>query len=113
MRTETTAQMVTIYINSTDQCAGRPLYSAIVQLCQDHGVAGASVIRCMEGYGSHHELHTRRLLAMSENMPLRIEIIDVPERIQTVLPAIEAIMGEGLVAIRDVQVLRFTADGKE
>src|SRR5919108_6659652 len=58
MKIEGNAKQVTIFVNSTDQWHGRPLYGAIVALCQEKGIAGASVIRCVEGYGAHRQLHT-------------------------------------------------------
>jgi PII-like signaling protein len=112
MRVEADAQLLTIYINSTDQYHGRPLYAAIVQLCQEKGVAGATVIRCDEGYGAARELHTTRLLELSENLPVRIEVIDVKERIDAVLPELEKMVGEGLITFRDVHVLRFLPEPK-
>ncbi len=110
MKVQTAAKQVTIYVTSTDQWHGQPLYSAIVQLCQQQGLAGASVTRCDEGYGASRKLHTTRLLGLAEDMPVRIEIIDLPERIEPFLTALEGIIGEGLVAISDVQVLRFLPD---
>lgn len=107
MKIEIDAQLVTIYVNSTDQHEGRPLYAAIVHLCQQSGVAGATVIRCDEGYGAGRELHTTRLMELSENLPIRIEIVDVKERIDAVLPELEKMVGEGLITFRDVHVLRF------
>jgi PII-like signaling protein len=112
MKVETDAKLVTIYVNSTDQWHGRPLYTAIVQLCQQMGIAGASVIRCVEGYGAGHKLHTARLLELSENLPVRIEIVDLAERIQPFLAAIENMVGEGLVTVTNVHILRFTSDPK-
>ena len=112
MEIEGDAKLVTIYVNSTDQWHGRALYTAIVQLCERQGIAGATVIRCVEGYGAHHRLHTVRLLELSENLPVRIEIVDVPERIDPLLTALRGMIGEGLVTVADVHVLRFTADRK-
>src|SRR5438093_13221578 len=112
MKTEVDAKLVTIYVNSTDQWHGKPLYSAIVQLCQQQGIAGASVSRCVEGYGAHHRLHTTRLLELSENLPVRIEIVDLPERIEPLLAALSSMIGEGLVTICDVHILRFLTDPK-
>ena len=74
MKVEVDAKQVTVFINSTDQWHGRSLYTAIVHLCQQQGIAGASVTRCVEGYGAGHHLHTSRLLELSENLPVRIEI---------------------------------------
>ncbi len=109
---EADAKLVTVYVNSTDQWHGKPLYSAIVHLCQQQGIAGASVSRCVEGYGAHHRLHTTRLLELSENLPVRVEIIDLPERIGPLLAALGDIIGEGLVTVTDVHVLRFQSDSK-
>lgn len=95
MKTETQAKLVVIYVNSTDQWHGRPLYTAIVQLCEQSGLSGATVVRCAEGYGASHHLHTTRLLELSENLPVRIEIIDVPERIEPLLVSLESMIGEG------------------
>src|SRR5436309_8668839 len=107
MKIEVDAKLVTIYVNSTDQWHGPPLYSAIVQLCQQQGIAGASVSRCVEGYGAGHRLHTARLLELSENLPVRIEIVDLPERIEPLLAALGGMIGEGLVTVSDVHILRY------
>ena len=107
MKIETDARMVIVYVNSTDQWHGRPLYSAIVGLCQERGIAGATVSRCVEGYGAGHRLHTTRVLELSENLPVRVEIVDLPERIDPLLAALGGMIGEGLVTVSNVHVLRF------
>ncbi|HYV34644.1 MAG TPA: DUF190 domain-containing protein [Gemmataceae bacterium] len=112
MRVETNAKLVTVYINSTDQWHGRPLYSAIVQVCQEKGIAGASVMRCVEGFGAHHRLHTTRLLELTQNLPVRIEIVDLPERIEPLLTTLEGMIGEGLVTVSDIRALHFAPDAK-
>jgi uncharacterized protein len=113
MKTEVDAKLVTIFINSTDQWHGRPLYSAIVQKCQEAGIAGATVTRCLEGYGAGHHLHTARLLELSENMPVRIEIVDIAERIDPLLVVLGTMIGEGLVTLSNVHILRFLRDPKK
>jgi PII-like signaling protein len=110
MRIERDAKQVTIFVNSTDQWHGRPLYSAIVQTCQEHGVAGATVTRCLEGYGSSRQLHTTRILELSENLPVRIDIIDLSERLDPLLGTLGSMIGEGLMTIQEVHVLRFLPD---
>jgi PII-like signaling protein len=110
MKIEVDAKMVTIFVNSTDQWHGQPLYSAIVQLCQEKGIAGATVVRCVEGYGSSRHLHTSRLLELSENLPVRIEIVDIPERVEPLLTALGSIIGEGLVTVSDVHIMRYLPD---
>jgi uncharacterized protein len=113
MKLETDAQMVTVFVNSTDQWHGRALYTAIVQLCQQQGIAGATVSRCVEGYGAGRTLHTTRLIELSENLPVRVEIIDLPERIGPLLAALEGMIGEGLVTVANVRALRFLPDPKK
>jgi uncharacterized protein len=112
MKIEVDAKMVTIFVNSTDQWHGRPLYTAIVQLCQEKGIAGATVVRCAEGYGSSRHLHTTRLLELSENLPVRIEIVDLPERIEPLLAALEGMIGEGLVTVSSVHIMKYLTDPK-
>ena len=110
MKIETAAKLVTIYVNSTDHCHGQALYSAIVQLCQDRGIAGATVSRCVEGFGSSGRIHTTRLLELAENLPVRIEIVDIPERIEPLLAALDALIGEGLLTVADVRSVRYLPD---
>jgi PII-like signaling protein len=112
MKVETDAQMVTIFVNSNDQYEGKALYSAIVHKCQEQGIAGATVMRCVEGFGSGHHLHTTRLLDLSENLPVRIEIIDVRARIEPLLAALGDMIRQGLVAVSDVHILQFSPDAK-
>ena len=110
MKIEVSAKVVTVFVNSTDQWHGQPLYSAVVQLCRERGVAGATVSRCVEGYGAGGELHTTRLLELSQNLPVRIEIVDLAERIEPFLEALGGMIGEGLVTVSDTRVLRFLVD---
>jgi PII-like signaling protein len=110
MKIDAEAKLVTIFINSTDQWHGRPLYTAIVQLCQEQGIAGATVVRCLEGYGSSRRLHTARLLELSEDLPLRIEIVDLAERIDPLLTALGGMIREGLVTVSNVHIMKFLPD---
>jgi PII-like signaling protein len=110
MKIEVEARLVTVYLNATDQWHGRPLYSAIVQLCQNNGIAGATVIRCVEGYGAHHRLHTSRLLELTENLPVRIEIVDIVERVEPLLKELDGMIGEGLVTVAPIHVIKYLPD---
>ncbi|HZU35281.1 MAG TPA: DUF190 domain-containing protein [Gemmataceae bacterium] len=112
MKVERDARLVTVYINSTDQYHGKPLYAAIVQLCERQGIAGATVTRCQEGYGAHHRLHATRLVEFNENLPMRIEIVDTAERIGPLLAELEKMIAEGLVVVSEVHILRFLPDPK-
>ena len=113
MKIETDAKLVTIYVNSTDQWHGQPLYAAIVGLCKDRGIAGATAIRGVEGYGGSGHIHTARLLELSENLPVRIEIIDLAERIEPLLPVLEPMISEGLLTIATVHIRRYLREPKK
>jgi PII-like signaling protein len=112
MKIECDARLVTIYVNSTDQWHGRPLYSAIVELCRERGIAGATVIRCTEGYGAGGQLHSTRLLELSENLPIRIEIVDIAERIDPLLASLGEMIGEGLVTVSHIHIMKYLHDPK-
>jgi uncharacterized protein len=112
MKIEADAKLVTVYINSTDHHHGQALYSAVVQLCKDRGMAGATVTRCEEGYGSSGRIHTTRLMELAENLPVRIEIVDLAERIGPFLAALEPMIEEGLVTVADVRSTRYLRDPK-
>jgi PII-like signaling protein len=113
MKIESDARQVTIFVNSNDQYHGQPLYAAIVRLCQQQGIAGASVTRCEEGYGAGRRLHTTRLLELSDDLPVRIDIVDLPERIDPLLADLDGMIGEGLVTISTVRVRRYLVGPKE
>jgi uncharacterized protein len=110
MKVEVDAKHVMVFVNSTDQWHGRPLYAAIVQLCRERGIAGATVTRCVEGYGAGGQLHTSRVLELSENLPVRIDVVDLPERIEPLLIALEGMIGEGLVTVTNTHIMRYLAD---
>lgn len=112
MKIEGDARLVTVYVNSTDQWHGRPLYSAIVELCRSRGIAGATVIRCTEGYGAGGRLHSTRLLELSEELPVRIEIVDIAERIDPFLASLGEMIGEGLVTVSDIHIMKYLHDPK-
>jgi PII-like signaling protein len=99
-----------ITVESTERWHGQPLYSAIVEKCRKGGVAGATVTNCVEGYGSHHVLHTTRLLSLSDDLPVRIEIVETADRLDGVLALLSGMLGKGLVVAYDVQILRESAD---
>ncbi|MFM7149288.1 MAG: DUF190 domain-containing protein [Gemmataceae bacterium] len=101
------ALQASLFLNSTDQYHGRPMYSAIIHLCQEKGLAGASVVRCMEGYGAGHHLHTQRILELSNNMPIRIDIIDTPDRIHAFLESASGILSSGMAVLTPVKIMRF------
>jgi uncharacterized protein len=108
MLTSHPAKVLHIYANSTDQWHGRPLYSAIIHQCLQLGIAGATAFRSFEGYGMHHQLHTARLLSLSEDLPVRIEVVDSPEAIDRLLNALGDMLRTTLITVSDTQIMKLT-----
>jgi len=98
------AELLRIHIGEGDRCGHQPLYEAIVLEARRRGMAGATVLRGIMGFGAHSHLHTHKVLRLSEDLPLVIEIVDTPERIAELLPYLEQVMAEGLVTREKVRV---------
>ena len=107
MRLEGEGQLVRVFIGDSDTWQGRPLYEAIVRRVRDEGLAGATVFRGIEGFGASSHLHSARILRLSEDLPLVIEIVDTEERIQRILPILDDMVGDGLVTIEKVHVIAY------
>ena len=102
------AQLLRIFIGENDKDGGRPLYEAIVLKARELHLAGATVIRGAMGFGNSSRLHTSKILRLSEDLPLVIEIVDSEEKINRFLPALEQLMQtSGLVTIEKVRVLQY------
>jgi len=99
------ALLVRIYIGESDTRDGRPLYDAIVRHLRQRGIRGVSVFRGIEGFGRSSRVHTTRILAMSEDLPILVEAVDAEERIRAVLPELEPMIGGGLVTLEKVEVV--------
>lgn len=99
MKLEGTGKLLRIFIGETDTWHGKPLYAAIIERLRDQGLAGATGIRGIEGFGAHSRIHTARLLRLSEDLPLLIEIVDREDRIRSVLPMLDEMVTEGLVTL--------------
>jgi len=107
MRMYGPAVRLTVYIGENDQHAHRPLYAEIVNRAHQRGIAGASVFRGIEGYGASSHIHTNRLLALSQDLPLAVVIVDIEERITDFLLELDELVDEGLVTLEPVQVYRY------
>jgi PII-like signaling protein len=99
--------LLRIFVGESDTWHGRPLYEAIVKLVRERGLAGATVLRGIEGFGAHSRIHTSRILRLSEDLPVVIEIVDEAERVHEVLPALDEMIGEGLITLEKVQVIAY------
>ena len=109
MNIEGQALLARVYVGEGDTWHGRPLYEAIVHLLRDRGLAGATVLRGIEGFGAKHHLHTTRLLRLSEDLPILIELVDSEERIRAVLPVLDEMVGDGLITLEKVEVIAYRA----
>jgi PII-like signaling protein len=101
------AVLLRIFIGENDKWQGRPLYEAIVLKAREHHLAGATVLRGPMGFGQSARLHTAKILRLSEDLPLVIEIVDSNEKVQQFLPVLDPMMGSGLVTLEKVQVLQY------
>jgi hypothetical protein len=107
MRIEGPALLARIYVGESDHHDGRPLYQAIVERLRERGIAGATVLRGIEGYGASARLHTARLLRLSEDLPILIEVVDEEARLRAVLPELDELVGDGLITLEKVEVLAY------
>ncbi|MDH6232072.1 PII-like signaling protein [Mesorhizobium soli] len=101
--------LLRIFIGEDDRADGRPLYEAIVLKARELHLAGATVLRGGLGYGQSSQLHTAKILRLSEDLPLVVEIVDSEEKINAFLPVLETMMSSGLVTLEKVQVLHYGA----
>ncbi|OGF17957.1 MAG: hypothetical protein A2W00_12555 [Candidatus Eisenbacteria bacterium RBG_16_71_46] len=99
--------LLRIFIGESDRWQGRPLHEALVLRAREAGLAGATVVRGLSGFGAHSRLHTAKVLRLSEDLPLVIEIVDREDRIRAFLPLCDEMIGEGLVTLERVEVLKY------
>lgn len=113
MKLESQGHLLRIFVGESDQWHGRPLYQAIVERAREEGLAGATVLRGIEGFGAHAHLHTARILRLSEDLPVVIEIVDSEANIRRVLPALDEMVSEGMVTLEKVEVIAYRARREE
>jgi PII-like signaling protein len=107
MRLTGHARRLTIFIGESDQHHHQPLYAEIVHRAHQAGLAGATVLRGIEGFGASSRIHTARMLSLSQDLPIAIVLVDEPERLDAFLPELDELVGEGLVILDDVEVIRY------
>jgi PII-like signaling protein len=101
------AMLLRIFLGESDKAGHRPLYEEVVLRAREAHLAGATVLRGPMGFGHSSRLHTAKILRLSEDLPMVIEIVDAEDRIRAFLDQIESIMGAGLITLERVQVLRY------
>jgi len=113
MRLPSDAELLRIFIGESDKHEGRPLYELIVEAARRRGMAGATVLRGTLGFGAHSRIHTAKILRLSEDLPIVIEIVDRPNRIESFLPELDGLMKEGLITLEKVRVIAYRPNGEK
>ncbi|MBN2076433.1 MAG: DUF190 domain-containing protein [Dehalococcoidales bacterium] len=101
--------LMRIFIGESDKYQGKPLYQALVEMLRHEKIAGATVLRGVLGFGAKSHLHTAHILRLSQDMPIVVESVDSQDNIDWVLPQVEKMMGDGLITMEKVKVLRYSA----
>jgi PII-like signaling protein len=110
MKIPTDGYLLRIFIGESDHWHSKPLYEAIVMKARELHLAGATVVRGPMGFGANSRLHTTKILRLSEDLPMIIEIVDAKEKIDELMPHIDEMVQEGLVTLEPVQVIQYRAN---
>lgn len=103
------AKKVSIYVGEDQDYHGHALYAAILDYLFYRGVSGANVVRGIAGFGADHKLHTTRILRLTENLPIKIEFIETPEKVDEILPKLHEMVGAGLIELQDTVIVKSSA----
>ncbi len=113
MRLQEAALLLRVFIGENDRFNGKPLYEAIVLKAREQGLAGATVLRGPLGFGHSSRLHTAKILRLSEDLPVVVEIIDSEQNIAAFLPLLDSMLKGGLVSLEDIRILRYGPNEEE
>jgi len=105
-------RLLRIFIGESDRHEGVPLYEWIVRKAREQGLAGATVVRGLEGFGAHSRLHSAKILRLSTDLPIVVEIVDTPEKIDAFMTVVDGAVREGLATLENVEI-RFYRSGAE
>jgi len=107
MKLPSQAQLLRVFIGENDKFGHRPLYEVIIDEARKRGMAGATVLRGIMGFGAKSRMHTEKILRLSSDLPIIIEIVDKPERIESFLPDLDKMIADGLVTLESIQVIAY------
>jgi PII-like signaling protein len=111
MKLLTEARLLRIFIGESDKHEGRPLYQVIVERARERELAGATVLRGYLGFGANSRIHSARILRLSEDLPMVIEIVDEPERVAAFVAELDGLIQEGLLTLEKVEVAIYRHNG--
>jgi PII-like signaling protein len=107
MKFEGDGQLVRVFIGESDRWEGKPLYEAIVRKAREMGLAGATVLRGLEGFGANSRIHTAKILRLSEDLPIVVEIVDKKESIEPFLTELDRMVSEGMITLEKVRIIAY------
>ncbi|MGH9716188.1 MAG: DUF190 domain-containing protein [Candidatus Acidiferrales bacterium] len=107
MKLEGKAKMLRVYFGEDDKWNGKPLYRAIVEKCRELDIAGATVLRGIAGYGASTLIHRSHLLSLSHDAPVMVSVVDSEDKIQRLIPFLDEVVDQGLIAISEVEVIKY------
>ena len=105
--------LLRIFISESDKHQALPLYEWIVKKAREIGMAGATVLRGMQGFGAHSRMHTAKILRLSQDLPIVIELVDTPEKIEAFIPIIDPVIEEGLMTTERIHVRFYRTSNKK
>lgn len=107
MKLEGTGTLLRIFVGESDQWQGKPLFESIVLAARKHGLAGATVLRGPMGFGASSIIHSAKIVRLSSDLPIVVEIVDAEAKIHDFLPILDEMVTEGMITLETVQVLRY------
>ncbi len=112
MKIPAEGKLLRVFVGEADRWEGRPLYEAIVEEARRRGLAGATVWKGFMGFGAHSRMHTTKIVRLSEDLPIVIEIVDSAEKIEAFLPDLDRMVREGLVTLERAEVILYRGPEK-
>jgi hypothetical protein len=106
-------KLLRLFIGEHDRWDGKPLYEAIVLRARAEGMAGATVLRGIEGFGAASRVHTSRLLELSSDLPIVVELVDTEDKIERILPIFDEMVGDGMMTLETVHIVTYRATPKD
>ncbi|MCP4581120.1 MAG: DUF190 domain-containing protein [candidate division Zixibacteria bacterium] len=108
MKIEGEGRLLRIFVGENESWQGKPLYEAIIHKVKEHGLAGATALRGIAGFGADSRIHTTKILRLAENLPVVVEIVDKTEHIEKILPILDQMVStEGLITIEKVDIIAY------